>query len=82
MKKLLISITTALLFLGICGGYESTYTRRATITAIKGNTVYCQDSCGYLWKYEGEGRIGDNITLVMNDNHTSTITDDIITEVK
>lgn len=85
MRKTFINLfitLTAFLFLGWAGSLESTYTRKATITNISGDTIYCTDTCGYLWEYYGNGTIGQYVTLIINDNHTSSITDDVIMEVK
>lgn len=81
IKKILI-ILSAILVLGLMWGCESTYTRQAEIISIKGDTVRAEDKSGHIWEYKGSARIGDDITLVMYDNHTSKITDDIVKGVK
>lgn len=78
----LLIILIGFLTLGIVGSFESTYTRKATIRQNDNGIVQCIDEQGHLWEYKGEGIVGQHITLVMNDNHTSTITDDIVKEVK
>lgn len=77
LKKILITLSIFII-LGLMWGAESTYTRQATITNTSDNIVTCTDESGHIWQYIGNGTIGDNITLVMYDNHTSNITDDIV----
>ena len=81
IKKILI-VLTIILVLGIIGNMESTYTRAATVTNSKANIITVVDDCGYIWEYKGSATVGDNVTLVMYDNHTSKITDDVIKEVR
>lgn len=64
--------------------YDSThYEREATITGIEKDIVTVNDTCGYEWKFKGEGfSIGEDVTLVMHNNNTDMeITDDIIERV-
>lgn len=81
MKKILIVLVILLIF-GILGTWESTYTRTATITNSESGIVTAEDNCGYIWQYKGSATVGDSVTLIMHDNHTSKITDDIIKEIK
>lgn len=85
MKQWLIRLSiviSIILVLGLLWSVESTYTRTVTVVSCKDNIVTCQDNSGYVWQYKGIATIGDNITLIMSDNHTSKITDDIIKGVK
>lgn len=81
IKKILI-ILSVILVLGFMWNIESTYTRQATVTNSKDNIVTVKDNCGYVWKYKGSATVGDSVILVMYDNHTSKITDDIIKGTK
>ena len=81
IKKILI-VLSIMLVLGLMWGAESTYTRTATITNSHNGIVTAEDNCGYIWEYKGSATVGDSVTLVMHDNHTSKITDDIIKGVK
>ena len=81
IKKILI-VLSVVLVLGLMWGAESTYTRTATITNSESGIVTAKDNCGYIWQYKGTATIGDSVTLVMNDNHTSKVTDDIVKGVK
>lgn len=81
MKKVFVLII-AIIIIGLLGTVESTYKREAEVVSTKGDTVTVVDKCGYMWEYKGTATIGDNVTLIMNDNHTSKITDDIIKRVK
>ena len=81
IKKILI-VLSVVLVLGLMWGAESTYTRTATITNSSNGVVTAEDESGHIWQYIGDGAIGDSITLVMYDNHTSKITDDIVKGIK
>ena len=78
VKKILI----VFVILGFIWGAESTYTRTATITNSESGIVTAIDGCGYIWEYKGCATVGDSVTLIMYDNHTSKITDDIVKGVK
>ena len=80
-KKLLI-VLVVFVVLGLMWGADSTYTREAVIVKSDNNTITCEDNGGNIWRYEGKGIVGEKITLVMHDNHTSKITDDIVTGIK
>lgn len=47
------------------------------------DNVTVEDTDGNLWQFYGNGyRIGDEVHLIMDDNGTTDITDDIVVEVK
>lgn len=81
MKKILI-VLSIILVLSLMWGCESTYTRTATVISIDNGIVSTVDNRGHIWEYKGSAIIGDRVTLVMHDNHTSKITDDIVKGVK
>lgn len=81
IKKILI-VLSIMLVLGLIWGAESTYTRQVTVTNSRNNIVTCKDKSGHIWEYKGSATVGDSITLIMYDNHTSKITDDIVKGVK
>ena len=81
IKKILI-VLSVILALGFMWGAESTYTRTATITNSESGMVTAEDKSGHIWQYKGSATVGDSVTLVMHDNHTSKVTDDIIKGVK
>lgn len=80
--KYIIVMCIGLLVLGLLGGYEATYTREATISKVENGIVYAVDTCGYMWTYQGNATVGESVTLIMDDAHTSTIKDDIVKGVK
>ena len=82
MAKKILIVLSIILVLGLMWGMESTYTRTATITNSNNGIVTAEDNCGYIWEYKGSATVGDSVTLVMHDNHTSKITDDIVKEVR
>ena len=81
MKKIIITLAVIAL-ISLLYGYESTYTRQATVTKSTNGIVYCTDKQGNIWSYEGNAVIGQKIMLKIYDNHTSDIKDDIIKGVK
>ena len=81
IKKIAI-VLGIVLVLGFMWGAESTYTRQATITNSESGIVTAKDNCGYVWQYKGTASVGDSVILVMYDNHTSKVTDDIVKGVK
>lgn len=81
IKKILV-VLSIILLLGIIGKAESTYTREAIVTNSNSGIVTVEDNCGYIWEYEGSATVGECVTLIMSDNHTSKITDDIVEGVK
>lgn len=83
MKKIILILGIGLA-LGLASGIEATYTKEAIIYNCDPETsiVYCIDAQGHSWSYQGEGLEGQKVKLTIYDNHTSTITDDIIKEVE
>ena len=66
-----------------CAATESTYKRNAVVDQIDKGFVSAYDESGNDWEFWGDGfYIGQEITLVMDDNHTPTnIYDDIVKNV-
>ena len=81
MKKIII-VLAVITLIGLMYGCESTYTRQATVIKSANGIVYCIDKQGNIWRYKGNSAIGQEVTLKLYDNHTSTIKDDIIKGVK
>jgi hypothetical protein len=83
MIKRIVIVLTIITVIGLMGMLESTYTRDAVVTDVDCIEVTVEDSQGHRWSFIGdEYKVGQEITLVMNDNHTSIITDDRIIDVK
>lgn len=62
---------------------ENRYTREVTVKRVEGTVITVEDKQGYIWEFNGDDyKVGQHITVVMNDNHTSNIYDDEIIEVK
>lgn len=82
MRVAIIGIS-ALLGFCWCAATESTYKRDATITSINHGLVCATDSRGNDWEFWGDDfYIGQEVTLVMDDNHTtSNIYDDFVKKV-
>jgi hypothetical protein len=65
------------------GTIESTYTRDVIVTKVDCIEVTVQDKQGHHWSFYGDDyTVGQEITVVMNDQHTSSIYDDTIINVK
>lgn len=56
------------------------YPLSTTVTEINNNTVTVEDSNGNLWSFDGaeDWEINDSCALIMNDNNTKDIRDDVI----
>lgn len=81
--KYTVIILLIILAIGLVGRAESTYTRTVTVVNTQDNEVIVKDYQGNYWSFVGEGyKVNEQLTVVMTDNHTSTITDDEIIRVK
>lgn len=56
------------------------YPLLTTVTGINNDTVTVEDSNGNLWSFDGveDWEINDSCALIMNDNNTKDIRDDVI----
>ncbi|MFQ9785915.1 MAG: hypothetical protein ACLRYF_04710 [Mediterraneibacter faecis] len=56
------------------------YPLTTTVAEIKNDTVTVEDSNGNLWSFDGaeDWEINDSCALIMNDNNTKDIRDDVI----
>ena len=83
MIKKIALVVIAIVVVGLMGMIESTYTRDVVETKVDCIEVTVQDKQGHHWSFYGDDyTVGQEITVVMNDNHTSIITDDRIVDVK
>ena len=81
--KYTVIILLIILAIGLVGRAESTYARTVTVVNTQDNEVIVKDYQGNYWSFVGEGyKINEQLTVVMSDNHTSTISDDEIIRVK
>lgn len=60
------------------------YPLTTTVTQINNDTVTVEDSNGNLWSFDGaeDWEVGDGCALIMHDNSTSEIVDDVIISAK
>ncbi len=71
------------LVLGCCSMIDTRYTRDAVVVDYRADAVVVQCDTGHEWGFIGEGyEIGEEVTLVMNNNHTMNVEDDKIIRVK
>lgn len=83
MIKRIVIVLAVIIIIGLMGMIESTYTRDVVVTKVDCTEVTVQDKQGHHWSFYGDDyTVGQEITVVMNDNHTSIITDDRIVDVK
>lgn len=83
MIKRIVIVLVVITVIGLMGTIETTYTRDVVVTDVNCIEVTVEDRQGHRWSFFGdEYKVGQEITVVMNDNHTSTITDDRIVDVK
>lgn len=56
------------------------YPLTTTVTEVNNDTVTVEDSNGNLWSFNGaeDWEINDSCALIMNDNNTKDIRDDVI----
>ena len=83
MIKKITMILIVIVIIGLMGTIETTYTRNAIVVNVDNFEVTAEDKQGNLWVFIADGySINDDVTLIMNDNHTTKITDDKIIKVK
>lgn len=86
MKNTIIGITIIIgiiMFIGLCNSWEAHYTKEVEVIRIDNQEITTKDKQGNIWIFTGtDYNIKDKITITLYDNHTSIITDDIITKVK
>lgn len=83
MIKRLLIILACVGVLGVVGGMETRYTREVTVIEVQGDEVLVANDRGIVWAFKGEGFVeGQEITVVMDTQHTTKITDDPILGVK
>lgn len=60
--------------------FSHLYPLTSTVTEISNNTVTVEDSNGNLWSFDGteDWQVGDCCALIMDDNNTKDIRDDVI----
>jgi len=81
IKGLMIAFVLVMILMAC--SFSHSYERNATVTKVLDDTIECEDEQGNLWLFYGDGfNKGDNIILIMSDNETVGITDDIILNVK
>lgn len=82
---ILLVIVAAMTDKTICQIYNANQTSHlyplsTTVTEINNNTVTVEDSNGNLWSFNGaeDWEVNDSCALIMNDNNTKDIRDDVI----
>ena len=76
-------VLTVIIIIGLMRTIETTYTRDAKVVNVDNLEVTAEDKQGNLWVFIADDySINDDVTLIMNDNHTTKITDDKIIKVK
>lgn len=82
---ILLAIVATMVDKTICQLYNANqishlYPLSTTVTEINNDTVTVEDSNGNLWLFNGaeDWEINDSCALIMNDNNTKDIRDDVI----
>ena len=80
MKLAFVAATiTALITIPVNAGI---YYRAAKVTKIRRDVITTLDTSGNLWKFRGtDFRKNENLILVMDNNHTRKIKDDMVVNV-
>lgn len=82
LKKIIIA-TVVIIGLLVFNYTEHHYTREVIVREVDCLEVTVEDKQGHLWTLKGtDYTVDQEITVVMYDNSTSTITDDEIVRVK
>ncbi len=80
--KFVVCCAVILVLFGFCS-LGSRYERQATVLHVWGDEVEAEDEQGNVWAFYGEGyERGQQVILVMSDNETIGIYDDVILKVK
>ena len=72
MKNIMIMIMALLVVAS-----SSIYINNAVVISSDNNVVVCEDSTGNIWSYFGN-TTETTVSLVMYNNHTNDIIDDVI----
>ena len=88
MKKTITTIMMIIMFLvgyTVASYTDTHYTKEATITYINHQTDECValDEQGYFWEFKANNlKCGQEVKLIMNNNHTINNHDDIVENVR
>ena len=84
MKQAILVVLATLFLCGFatkdCVNAKELYLRRTTVVALTEDVVTVEDAQGNLWEFLGveDWHTGDHCELLMSDNGTEKIQDDII----
>ena len=77
-----IGVVLAILFIGFVGKMETHYTRDGFVAEVNEGITTIEDYTGNLWDIEStEFQIGDNVSLLLIDNGTQELQDDVVEDV-
>lgn len=88
MKKTITTIIMVVMFIAgytVASYIDTHYTKEATITYINHQTEECTalDEQGHLWTFKANNlNCGQEVKLIMNNNHTIDNHDDIVENVR
>ena len=81
-----LGLVAFLVFSGLVGGWEAKGSRLTVCTNFEANVYTFTDNQGNDWEWEAEigddFEIGKAYRLIMDNNHSSTLEDDIIKKIK
>lgn len=84
ITRLVIMLVIILANVSVNGSSEYSLSTIVTEVDKANDIVVCQDFNGNLWEFEGteDWLVGDICSMMMSDNGTETIYDDIIIDVR
>ena len=78
LKKIFV-VLAIFLVIGLLNTIGTTYTREGVVVWTNNGIATVEDGCGFLWDIEdAELQKGQAVKMVMNENNTDHIDDDII----
>ena len=82
MKKFIIVVLVVTVF-GLFGSLDARYTKEVTVIKTTNQQTIVKDAQGHQWTIDsGDYEIGQHLTVVLDTNNTSKVTDDEIVKVK
>lgn len=64
--------------------FDRLYPQAARVVDIQKDEIYLRDGAGNIWRWQGaeDWQIGDGAAMIMSNNGTKDIYDDIIVSIK
>lgn len=86
LAKWFICLVLIYVFICFVDNVDTRVIRKGTVETVENGIVEIVDKQGNIWQWKEEGEkysIGQNVKMIMNNNHTEdVIEDDIILKIK